>query len=63
MPLIGSENLLAEALSSAATGALGDQKEAWKKVAKAIIDHITANALVTGTASSGGGPIAGGRVT
>lgn len=61
MPLGGTENKLAEKIIADLEGT-EDHKEAWKKVAKVILDHITANALVTGTTPNGG-PLTDGKIT
>jgi hypothetical protein len=62
MPLKGTEDALGDALHSAATAVDGDPKAAWKAVAEAIIDHLTTNALVTGTTPNGG-PMADGKIS
>ncbi|WP_141735891.1 hypothetical protein [Oligoflexus tunisiensis] len=62
MALKGTEKALADAMHAAATGAAGDPRKAWEAVAKAISDHITAYATVTGTTPNGG-PLVEGRVT
>lgn len=63
MPLGGAEEALGEALYQAAIASEGDRQVAWKKVAKAMTDHITKNALVTGTCPPNGGPLTLGKVT
>jgi hypothetical protein len=63
MPLSGTESALGDALYNAATASEGDAKQAWQKVATAIIDHITKNSLVTGTCPPNGGPLTLGKVT
>ena len=62
MPLKGTDTILANALISAAAGTDGNAEQAWTKVAKAIIDHITANAFVAGIAPPNGGPLIDGRI-
>jgi hypothetical protein len=61
MALKGTEKALADALHAAATGTAGDPKKAWEAVAKAISNHITANAVVSGTTPNGG-PLQMGKV-
>jgi len=62
MPLKGTDDALAEALYGAATSSGGKSKEAWRAVANALLTHILGNALVTGVAPSGGGPIVEGKI-
>ena len=63
MPLMGTEDQLGEALYQAAISSGGEMKPAWKKVAKCILDHIAANALVNGVAPPNGGPITEGKIS
>lgn len=62
MPISGTDAELGQKMAAVAKGAAGDPDAAWKAVAKAIIDHFNTNALVTGVAPSGGGPIAEGKI-
>ncbi|MDQ3234466.1 MAG: hypothetical protein M3Q07_21905 [Pseudobdellovibrionaceae bacterium] len=62
MPLKGTEGLLGSLLYEAATNAKGVTKEAWEAIAQAIVDHITSNALVTGTTPNGG-PMTDGKIS
>ena len=61
MALKGSEEKLAVAILSALFG-VTDHGEAWRKVAKVILNHITENAVVTGTTPQGG-PLTQGKIT
>ncbi len=61
MPLQGSEKMLAASLSSAAKSTDGDADKAWEKVAEAIVQHITGNAVITGTTPNGG-PLLEGKI-
>jgi hypothetical protein len=55
-------NAIAANIPNPTAAVTGAQLEAvWQAVAMAIVDHITSNALVTGTVTSGAG--AGGSVT
>jgi hypothetical protein len=62
VPLQGSEQSLAAALKSAAKSTDGDADKAWEKAARIIIQHITENAIITGTTPNGG-PIMDGKIT
>lgn len=60
MPLKGSEAKLAESLKKAMADAKSFD-EAWTQFTKIVIDHFTANAVVTGNAPNG--PLSDGKVT
>ena len=62
MPLLNTENELGKAMHKAATASKGDAEASWKEVASILIKHFTSNALVTGVAPSGGGPITEGKL-
>ncbi len=62
MPLQGSENAFAAALKTAAKFTDGDSDKAWERLAASIIQHITQNAVITGTTPNGG-PLMDGKVT
>ncbi|MDQ3234204.1 MAG: hypothetical protein M3Q07_20550 [Pseudobdellovibrionaceae bacterium] len=62
MPLKGSEGKLAAALKAAAKSEEGDEDRAWEKVAEAITDHVTENAVVIGSTPNGG-PLVDGKIT
>ena len=64
MPLAGTGNTLGSTIASAVTGLSAankaDPEKIWQEVAKAIVAHIVANAVVstTGTAAAQTGTVA-----
>ncbi|RYZ86822.1 MAG: hypothetical protein EOP04_13065 [Proteobacteria bacterium] len=61
MPLKGTEELLGKKLSEAMKSAPSFE-DAWTIFAKVVLTHLTENAVATGVAPSGGGPITGGKI-
>jgi len=64
MPLAGTEKKLAKQLANVIASDSENQavvEADWEKVAKKIIDHLVANAVITGTCD--GKPLAEGKIT
>jgi len=64
MPLAGTEKKLAKQLANVIASDSENQavvESDWEKVAKKIIDHLVANAVITGTCD--GKPLAEGKIT
>ena len=64
MPLTGTETKLAKEIAKAIVSDPENQMLAeadWEKIAKKIINHLTANAVITG--SCDGKPLVEGKIT
>ncbi len=64
MPLAGTEEKLAKVIAKAVASDTENQATVqadWKKVAAAIIDHLVAETLITGTCD--GKPLTLGKIT
>jgi hypothetical protein len=54
---------LADAIADAMLTVGRNRKAAWRKAIRMLIEYLIKNAVVTGAAPSGGGPIVEGKIT
>jgi hypothetical protein len=63
MAVMANIDQVAEEIATAAAATDGDYKASWKVMIKMFAEHFVKNAVVTGTAPSGGGQIPDGKIT